>query len=68
MINEESIREKTARRVAEQMLVAARTAPKGKGENNIVLALIEKKRYQRNICKTERDGRRIRCGIFCQGC
>lgn len=64
MINEESIREKTARRVAEQMLVAARTAPKGKGENNIVLALIEKKGIKEISVKLKEMGEESGVGSF----
>jgi len=39
--NEEEIRAGGLRAVAEKMLIAARTAPKGKGEDNTVLALVE---------------------------
>jgi uncharacterized ferredoxin-like protein len=37
---EESIRQETVQRVAELMLTAARTAPKAKGIDNLVLALV----------------------------
>jgi uncharacterized ferredoxin-like protein len=39
---EEGIREKAIMTVAEKMLVAARTAPKGRGVDNLVAAVVEK--------------------------
>jgi uncharacterized ferredoxin-like protein len=39
---EEDIRLGTVRRVAENMLTAARTAPKGRGIDNLVIALVDK--------------------------
>jgi uncharacterized ferredoxin-like protein len=36
---EENIRQEVVQRVAEQMLAAARTAPKAKGIDNLVLAM-----------------------------
>lgn len=41
IIREESIRTENLRDIANKMLIAARTAPKGRGEDNLVLALIE---------------------------
>lgn len=43
LIFEENTREEFVRRGAEQMMSAARTAPKGKGADNLVIAVIEKK-------------------------
>lgn len=40
MITEDNIKEQTVIRVAEQMLVAAKTAPKGKGVDNIKAAVL----------------------------
>lgn len=40
-IHDETVSHETLRRVAGEMLVAARTAPKGRGEDNMVLALAE---------------------------
>jgi uncharacterized ferredoxin-like protein len=40
MLQEEEIRNNTVTRVAEEMLTAARTAPKGKGIDNLVLAMV----------------------------
>ena len=39
---EEEIRTDTVRRVAEKMLIAARTAPKGRGIDNLAMALVDK--------------------------
>ena len=41
-ILEESIREETVCRTAEQMLIAARTAPKARGIDNLVIAVLDK--------------------------
>jgi uncharacterized ferredoxin-like protein len=43
LIFEESTREEFVRRGAEQMMSAARTAPKGKGVDNLSIAIIVKK-------------------------
>jgi uncharacterized ferredoxin-like protein len=40
MLQEEEIRNNIVTRVAEEMLTAARTAPKGKGIDNLVLAMV----------------------------
>ena len=40
MLQEEEIRNNIVIRVAEEMLTAARTAPKGKGIDNLVLAMV----------------------------
>ena len=42
LIFEENIREEFLRRGAEQMMAAARTAPKGKGADNLVIAIAGK--------------------------
>ncbi len=42
LINEESIKHLAARRVAEKMLIAARTAPKARGRDYLVMAIAEK--------------------------
>lgn len=39
---EEKIREETILEVANKMMIAARTAPKGKGVDNLVIALVKK--------------------------
>ena len=39
---EENIRAETVQKVAEQMLIAARTAPKAKGIDNLSIALLDK--------------------------
>jgi uncharacterized ferredoxin-like protein len=41
MIKEEELRFETVKQVAQKMLLAARTAPKGRGADNLVLALVE---------------------------
>jgi uncharacterized ferredoxin-like protein len=40
IINEESVREATVLRVAEEMLASARTAPKGRGMDNLYLVIV----------------------------
>lgn len=42
MTTEETIRDKALTDIARRMLIAARTAPKGKGVDNTVLALCDK--------------------------
>ncbi|MCX7833331.1 MAG: DUF2148 domain-containing protein [Ignavibacteria bacterium] len=42
LILEENIREKTVRTVAEKMMIAARTAPKARGVDQLVIAIAEK--------------------------
>lgn len=42
IIHEEDIRESTVRSVAERMLIAARTAPKARGVDNLALALVDR--------------------------
>jgi len=41
--SEEEIRRKAVYEVAEKMMIAARTAPKGKGTDNLVIACIDEK-------------------------
>jgi uncharacterized ferredoxin-like protein len=41
LASESSIRDETLREVARRMLIAARTAPKGRGQDNTVLALLD---------------------------
>jgi len=47
IIFEESIRKQTIRQVAERMLVAARTAPKARGIDNIAMAIAESEDIRR---------------------
>jgi uncharacterized ferredoxin-like protein len=42
MIHEQDIRESTVIGIAKKMIIAARTAPKGKGNDNLEIALVEK--------------------------
>ena len=42
LIHEETIRKEVLRKVAEKMLAAARTAPKARGVDNLILAIAEK--------------------------
>ncbi|MBC35906.1 MAG: ferredoxin [Bacteroidetes bacterium] len=42
LIKEHEISDKALREIAEKMMIAARTAPKGRGQNTITLALAEK--------------------------
>ncbi len=46
MIREEDIREEKIIEIAKLMMIAARTAPKGRGRDNLVIGLIEKSRIQ----------------------
>jgi uncharacterized ferredoxin-like protein len=47
VILEEDLRMENLRQVAKLMLAAARTAPKGRGEDNTVLAMVEQPEIQR---------------------
>jgi len=47
IIFEESIRKKALMEVAERMLTAVRTAPKGRGVDNIVAAVVEKEHIEK---------------------
>lgn len=47
IVSEEKIRNELVRRIAEQMLTAARTAPKGKGTDNLVLLMLDKKEIKK---------------------
>jgi uncharacterized ferredoxin-like protein len=41
LIYEENIRSNTIHNIAEKMMIAARTAPKGRGVDNLVIAIVE---------------------------
>jgi len=59
MITEENIKEKTVISIAERMLIAAKTAPKGKGVDNIKAAVLtgdEIKRVSDHLLKMESSG------------
>lgn len=47
LIYEEIIREKAVRAVAEKMLIAARSAPKARGVDNLVIAIAEKEQIKK---------------------
>lgn len=47
LIYEENIREKAVRAVAEKMLIAARSAPKARGVDNLVIAIAEKEQIKK---------------------
>lgn len=60
MKREEDIRDEVVISIAHQMLVAARTAPKGKGVDNIEAAVLtgdEIKQVSDHLYKMEKDGR-----------
>lgn len=48
---EEDLRTETVRQVAERMAMAARTAPKGRGVDNLVIAVVEKDVIQQIAAK-----------------
>ena len=59
MITEDKIKEQVVIRVAERMLVAAKTSPKGKGVDNIVAAVLTKdeiKKVSDHLLKMESTG------------
>ena len=41
LIREEDVKNKSLRHIAEQMLIAARTAPKGRGSDNMAMAILD---------------------------
>jgi len=63
-IKEEEIRKETLLNLAKKMLIAARTAPKGKGMNNLAMAIVTDGDLQR-LCKTTKEiGERHDYDIF----
>ncbi len=64
MIKEENIRTDTLRAIAEKMLIAAQTAPKGRGENNMVLALVEEKEIKQISEKLKKMGEKYGVTAF----
>jgi len=56
IVREEEINRAALRAVAEKMLIAARTAPKGKGEDNTVLAIVEGEDIKKIAEKTKELG------------
>lgn len=64
MITENEITRKTVRRVAEKMILAARTAPKARGTDNLILAIAEKEDIQEIAEKMIEIGQRINAAFF----
>ncbi|HNV85501.1 MAG TPA: DUF2148 domain-containing protein [Candidatus Omnitrophota bacterium] len=64
LIDERNIRKATLRRVAEQMLTAARTAPKGRGEDYLALAIAEEDDIRAISLKMKEIGARWDSPIF----
>ncbi|HNX08027.1 MAG TPA: ferredoxin, partial [Bacteroidales bacterium] len=64
MITENEITRKTVRRVAEKMILAARTAPKARGTDNLILAIAEKEDIQEIAEKMKEIGQRINAAFF----
>ena len=59
MISEEDIRAEVVRRVAEEMMTAARTAPKARGKDNLVAALATGKEILDIAARMEAIGQRL---------
>jgi len=61
---EGSIKKETLRRIAEQMLIAARTAPKGRGEDCMALAIAEGESIRAISEKMKEIGTRCDSPVF----
>ena len=64
IVPEEKIRQDTIRDIAQKMLIAARTAPKGRGSDNIVLALVEGETIKKIAKKLKEMGERYGVDAF----
>ncbi|MBU1864604.1 MAG: ferredoxin [Candidatus Omnitrophica bacterium] len=64
LIKEEKIRNNTLREIAQKMLIAARTAPKGRGEDTTVLALVEGDEIKRISEKLKKMGEEYNVPAF----
>ena len=64
LIYEEEINAGVLVRVAEKMLIAARTAPKGKGADNLVLALVQKEEIKKIAAKMKEIGEQLELNAF----
>jgi len=61
---EESIRKETLVAIARRMLIAARTAPKGRGEDTMALALVEEKQINRIAARLKQMGEELAVPAF----
>ncbi|MFA6924246.1 MAG: DUF2148 domain-containing protein [Bacteroidales bacterium] len=61
---EETIRKNAIKNIAENILIAARTAPKGKGIDNTVMAIVEKEDIKKLIGKMNEIGEKYEYSIF----
>ncbi|HOY30280.1 MAG TPA: DUF2148 domain-containing protein [Bacteroidales bacterium] len=64
MITENEISRQTVRNIAEKMLVAARTAPKARGVDNLILAIAEKDDILEISKKMKEIGNRANAAFF----
>jgi len=64
MINENEIKEQAVKDVAQKMIVAARTAPKGKGADTFVFKIAERKDIEALSKKTREIGEKHDAGAF----
>lgn len=64
LTTEESVRKQTLQNVAYLMMAAARTAPKGRGRDTLVVALAEGETVERIAVKMEEIGTRTNAHFF----
>ncbi len=64
MLREEEIINNIIRDVAEKMLAAARTAPKARGNNNLIFAIAKKEDIEKISGKMKERGKRIDAAFF----
>ena len=64
IIREEKLNKAALRRIAEEMLIAARTAPKGCGIDNTVLAIVEGNDIKRIARKMKEQGKKHKVDFF----
>ncbi len=59
MINEEQLKIESLKAVAQKMMIAARTAPKGKGADNMVITLVEEEDIKKISNKLKQMGEKL---------
>ncbi len=63
-ITDKEVKHNSLLKVAEEMLIAARTAPKARGVDNIEMAIVEKESLERIARKMEEIGKSLHLNAF----
>ncbi len=64
MVNENEAKDQALRNIAQQMIIAARTAPKGKGADTFVFKIAERDDIEMLSKKTKEIGEKCNAGAF----